>query len=790
MLIITTAQKDPKIIDAILRQVLPYVDTPHRVEPFTGTLPNLAEGEVLLGMGAPVLDALKASGAVPDIKRNTSLNSAREKAYPYRSGHVMMTYDPFVATVDPAMEPNIVWDVRLACRFHDTGTLEPPLGDYLWVPDFGSVVDYVNKEHKRTGKPVAVAPDLETIGLDWLHPGNDERPPARIVTISFTCREGMAQVYRVPESGQLPSHVWEQVNWLLTSEKVNSVGANLKFDANWMEHHWKIRVANQRADTMLIGSLINENRSNSLNLHAKVYTTLGGYDTALNSSFDKSRMDLALEADPDTFLTYAGGDTDACLRTYNRMRPQLINDKRLTAFYTQLLQPSAKVFQKMEQRGMVVDLDRYKELKHEVKADIDRLTEDALEMLPRRLRYKYADNLSLGRPVVLRDFMFSPLGLNLKPQMMTEKSKEPSTAMEHLEMFHDHPEAKVFVDVMRELNSAKKTMSTYIVGFLKHLRADGRFHPTYMLHRGDYDGGDSGAVTGRTSAKDPAVQTIPKHTRWAKALRSVYVCPPGMAILKLDYSQGELRVTACVANEKSMIQTYRKGIDLHLRTGALVNDITLEQALALKASKDPKDKDFIARVRQGGKAGNFGLIYGMSAAGFQNYARVAYGVTLTMTEAEKFRNAFFAEYPGLLDWHEQYRQIAHLHGHVRSPLGRIRHLPLINSRDRGLRAESERQAINSPIQSCLSDMMQWAMVELDRRYPDLWIFSMTHDDLGMYVPEDEVTEWAIRCRDVLQNLPLHKLGWNPPLTFVADAEASHTNLSECRELDLDLAKAA
>jgi len=52
-------------------------------------------------------------------------------------------------------------------------------------------------------------------------------------------------------------------------------------------------------------------------------------------------------------------------------------------------------------------------------------------------------------------------------------------------MFADVPEAKEFVAVIREDSSIMKTYDTYVVGFLEHLRSDGRFHPTYFLYVGD-----------------------------------------------------------------------------------------------------------------------------------------------------------------------------------------------------------------------------------------------------------------------------------------------------------------
>jgi len=385
--------------------------------------------------------------------------------------------------------------------------------------------------------------------------------------------------------------------------------------------------------------------------------------------------------------------------------------------------------------------------------------------------------------------LFTPNGLDLEPMMFTEKTKEPSTAMDHLEMLEmenpQNSDLHEFVEAMRSHNSATKTMSTYIIGFQKHIRSDGKFHPSYMMYKGDYGGNDegdeSGANTGRTSAKDPAYQTIPKHTKWAKPLRTVYIPPPGYAILKLDSSQGEVRVTACVANEKTMLNAYKSGMDLHAITAAKLNNMTLEEFFAL--SQEVQDE-----LRFGGKAGNFGLIYGMGAAGFVAYARNTYGVVLTLEQAQDFHESFFELYTGLHPWHDESKAFARKHGYVRNPLGRIRHLPLINSKMSDIRAQAERQSINSPVQSCLSDMMLLAMVEIDRRYPDLWMFGMTHDEVQTYVPVDDVMEWASRLKEVMENLPLHEFGWNPPLKFVADAEASEVNLAVCKKLKF--AKAA
>lgn len=781
MLRIVTGNKNVQLVKAVFVPALQGCQ--YKFEPLGDGIPKASIGDTIVMCGGAAVKLLQKQGLVP---KGRTVNSLREKLWPHPDGgEIMVTYDPGLTNREIDKLALCQWDMKLAGRYDLFGTLKPNTGSYVYVDHFNAAIRHIRDGYESSGgKPIRISLDLETVGLDPFAKPTDDHPGGRIVTISITYKHGQADVYRVP-AGEIPEEVRKQIKLICTSPKVMLVGANLKFDILWMFVHWGIWVTNQKFDTTLVGSLLDENTSNSLNMHAKLRTVMGGYDDDFNARFDKSRMDVALETDPESFLTYSGGDTDACLRVYDNMRKELLRDKALTNFYVKLLQPASMVFAKLEHRGVVVDREQYEKIKKKVKAAEEDLHNGLKSMLPRKLRIKYRDDLKMSRPVILREYLFTNKGLGLKPIMFTPKEKAPSTSLEHLEeLLHQQPseDLQMFVDGMREWGSAKKTLSTYVTGFMKHIRADGKFHPSYMLFRGSYGDkdDDSGTVSGRLSAKDPAWQTLPKHTIWARILRTVYKPPPGFAILKLDYSQGELRVTACVANEPTMIDTYKQGLDLHLRTGAMVNDIEFEVALQMLAEKHSD----IKIIRQGGKAGNFGLIYGMGAEGFQKYARVTYGVHWSLDKCERVRNQFFSQYPKLTDWHKEYKKLAALHGAVRSPLGRVRHLPLIKSPYSDVRAAAQRQAINSPIQSTLSDMMLLAMVEIDKRYPQLWMFGMTHDEVQMYVPEGEVEQWAVRVKDVMENLPLHEFNWSPQLSFPVDAEASVESLAECKSLEL------
>jgi len=371
--------------------------------------------------------------------------------------------------------------------------------------------------------------------------------------------------------------------------------------------------------------------------------------------------------------------------------------------------------------------------------------------------------------------MFSELGLNLEPKLFTPKTGDPQVTLEHFQLFNEHEEAKAFIKLMEEYGSAHKTITTYIDGFLKHLRADGKFHPSYFLFHGGYEDKEGGTDTGRTSAKDPAIQTNPKHTKWAKLLRKGYIAPPGYVIVSADYSQAELRVMAVLSQCKRMLTAYSKGIDLHAVTAASMMGITLQQFFNLPV-KERKE------ARQKAKAVNFGLIYKMSPQGLVLYAKNAYGVELTLEEATIYWSNFLErDYPEVQTYHGVQEDIVREFKFVESPLGRIRHLPLIDSPDKEISSKAVRNAINSPTQGTASDLTMLSMVEIDRQYK-MCLFMMVHDNIAAYVPEDEVEINAVRMKNVMENLPLDKLfGWNPSIPFTVDVEYG-PNLADLTEI--------
>lgn len=751
----------------------------------TGDAPG---GALTLVMGSTLFKTMQTRGFLP---KNRTIDSCRGQVFQGSFGKFMVTFDPGLQNLQADAYQQIIWDIRLVKRFAKSGSLKPILGKYRWTEDFSELIEKIEEMYEKTGEAVDVAVDTETMDL-WPWYAHEHK---EIVTVQASCEEGTADVvYTRGMDPKLKSQFIVQLKWLLTSRKVKIKGANWKYDAVWLYVHWGIECTNFTMDTTAVGSLLNENRSNSLKWHIKEHCDdLGGYDDEMKSTYDMGHMELIPKG---PLLNYAAPDADGTLRVSNIFRKKLSEERLLQRFYVKLLHPALKAYEKVERRGVYIDAEKIATLRSYAVGYIAERDKKLLSMLSPRLRAKYAEKIQdqkdngkapITSAMLLDHFFDKSLGMGLKPRLLTEKSQKPSTAHEHLVMFADNAEAAPFVNLMDEVNQARKTVGTFIDGFMKHRRPDGYFHPTYMLFNGEmYDDGsnDGGTVTGRLSCKGPALQTLSKHSDWGKRIRQCFTAPDGKICWEFDFSQGELRIAACDADETKMIEAYKQGIDVHAITGSTFAGCTVQELLALKKfDKGTEEKLKFEKYRQRGKHANFGMIFEISADGFQVYCRRK-ELHITVQEAGEYLEKFFETWPRLRPWQSESKAFARQHGVSVSPLGRIRHLPLIRSRDGYIRSSAERQAINAKIQSTLSDLCIWAVSFVEEELGDkAGVVGTTHDSMYGYCdPADAV--WLLpRIREIMLGLPYREVfGWEPALTFPVDCKVG-PNMAEMSEIE-------
>ena len=164
--------------------------------------------------------------------------------------------------------------------------------------------------------------------------------------------------------------------------------------------------------------------------------------------------------------------------------------------------------------------------------------------------------------------------------------------------------------------------------------------------------------------------------------------------MAVDYSQIELRIIAALSEDKSMIEAFSKGVDIHTATASKVfmtpvNEITREQ-------------------RSQAKAVNFGIIYGQSAFG------LAQNLNISRKEAKGIIDNYFEEYPTIKKYMENVVASAREKGYVKRVLDRRRYLPDINSTNAIVRGYAERNAINAPIQGSAADVIKLAMIAVQK----------------------------------------------------------------------------
>lgn len=209
-----------------------------------------------------------------------------------------------------------------------------------------------------------------------------------------------------------------------------------------------------------------------------------------------------------------------------------------------------------------------------------------------------------------------------------------------------------------------------------------------------------------------------------------------------------------------MLYLYKSGADIHTATAASVLGIPESQV-----TKDDRKK---------AKAVNFGFVYGMGWRKFIKTAFEKYGAVFTEDEARAVREAFFEHFAGLQPWHARQRRLVHKYGRVQSPIGRIRHLPDIYSPDEAVRAEAERQAINSPVQSFGSDMAVLSMVEINKKFRKLGVeghcIGLVHDAINFEIRDDHVAKALPIIKDTMEDVePLRrKFGVHVDVPIIAD----------------------
>jgi len=679
--------------------------------------------DAILGMGNEALFVLTGHSGIMKWRGQES----DRKGVP-----VICTISPAMIDHNPSHDKTLAADIRALHRAVSGENVEGVVPSRIRVARSSETLLDL---HSDLANAQAVAFDLETTGFD------EFASDAAIVTIALTTlHEGNdKRCWAVPLWHKNSPWVdrWQDVVQDISAGMCTvpvRIGHNAKFDCRWLAHFDAPVPAN--FDTMLAAHMINENRSKSLKNLARIELDAPQWDIEIKAARKVPWYEQHKLSD---ILKYNGLDTWHTMSLYQLYVGQLGEDERVSSLFKNLIMPASQSLVHIERRGVYVDREKLDYGYQEAARTLSSIESRLLTYVPTSPPHEVNWNPSN----FLRWLLFEYLELPVLERGKTGPSVSESVMSK---LAQDHPIAQLLLERV----GWQKNMSSFFKPYQELVDDESRIRTTFKLAgtvTGRLSSGkaDSDKVTGSRSSqlRGCNLQQVPRDP----LVRGIFGAAPGWTFIEADYSQVELRIAAEIANERNMLGLYSRGEDIHMRmamrmTGKPASEVTKEE-------------------RKKAKAVNFGFLYGMGWRKFIETAWNNYGVVVDEYEAQAARSSFFDEFPDLLPWHARQRRLAHKYKRVQTPLGRIRHLPDIDSRIPGVVAEAERQAINSPVQGMASDLCLLSLVVLDRQFRKKGLkaapIGTVHDAINFECPDDELLTVIPMIKDVMENPPTQRL---------------------------------
>ena len=680
-------------------------------------------------------DLLKAYGSLDGVYANVaSITKAKLKAsLEAHEADARVSYE--LVTLRDDLE--IAWDLP-KLRYGDPDV--PELQRLFTELEFHRMLD-----QWRSAMPVAVVarelstvttrPALEAlvaeargtkslaIDLELTRP-----EPLRAEVIGLSLSTGAGKGAYVPISHRYLG-VPKQLSWaevkevlqpLLVDPDVQKAGHDLKHTELVLGlPQYGATLSGPTFDTMLAGYLLDPEASSTLTDTAqrelKVQLPIFGAVAAATPDKPKAKRPsgpaLFDELEIERATPFAATKVETIARLAEGFAPRL-ETEGMSALFRDVEMPLSHVLLDMERTGVLVDIAQL--------AVIGKRAEAELVALEARAKTLAGRDFSIRSRDQLETILFDELELPVLKRTPKGGRSTDASVLEELAEQHELPR------VINEYREIDKLKGTYVDALPRVV--DPRTHRIHTTYE------QAVAATGRLSSRDPNLQNIPIRTALGREIRSAFVAPPGHVILAADYSQVELRLLAHLSGDPKLVEAFRAGEDIHLRTASLIFDVAPEAVTK--------------EMRNQAKTINFGVIYGMGEVALAKQTGVS------RPDAARFIEAYFARYEGVRTFMDRTILKANQDQSVRTLLGRRRFLPNLHSANRILRAEAERLAKNTPIQGTAADLMKVAMVKLVKegvlaKLPGVKMILTVHDELVFEVPIGLENETGDRVRETM-----------------------------------------
>ena len=612
---------------------------------------------------------------------------------------LVLTHHPMkpLYTGNPETEEEIVTALKVAKSLINQAStrLQPP-----------TVTTIRTLEELQTALPLILANteygvDCETTGV------NIEQD--RVLTIGLSNRIQTYGIIVKPDMIPILQTIFTQIG---------VVGQHSKFDVQ-MLRKLGVDVKKVIFDDMLAHYVLDPLGSHGLDSMSLKYlgTSFSKSDIAYDELYKDGITDAILEilvvrGAQDAFLHYALKEI---------FSPQ-IESQGFHKYYYDLLLPISEMLTEMEYNGILIDKDKLYEVEVSLDYQLKSVGADFLKepIIIDYLKKEKLETLNLRSPKQMSTLLY-------KYMKIPQEGKSKTTDREYLEFVNQGLQNPV-IEKLLQYRNLTKLRDTYVKGIRKVLdqSKSGRIHVDYH---------QTTTITGRLSASNPNLQTIPKIVGHAHDIRQVFVASPGYTIVEMDFRQLEFRVWAHLSRDKNMIQMIDSGKDIHVQVAADVFNKPEDQVT--------EEERYMAKYL------DFGLIYGRGIKSVSQQFKV------TLDRAQKLKDDFFRAFPEATLWLQQAATFGLKNKYVSTPFGRK--IPVeFNPQDENLVAAARRHAVNYPIQGTAADITNLTGVFAHRLITQAGltcrILLNVHDALYWEVQEDQIDQLKQLCLQAIQEI--------------------------------------
>lgn len=388
---------------------------------------------------------------------------------------------------------------------------------------------------------------------------------------------------------------------------------------------------------------------------------------------------------------------------FERQQKKLENLPRIREIAEKLDFPMSLVLFKMEKAGVEICPEIFAKMSVEFASEISKIEKEIFEIAGREF--------NVASPLQLSKVLFEDLSL---PTKGIKKSKNGfSTGQKELDKLREYSPIIEKIEQFREFSKLK---STYVDALPKLADEKNRIHSNFA---------QDVTTTGRLSSSNPNLQNIPIRSELGRRIREGFVAKKGNLLVSADYSQFELRLAAVLANDKPLIETFEKDLDIHAKTASEVFGVPIDEV--------SKEQRRVAKII------NFSVLYGVGAHNLSGTIGVGF------YEAKKYIEEYFNAHKPIRELMDNTLKKAQDEGFVETFFGRRRPMPDIKSSNFMIREMAKRAAQNMPIQGTEADLMKRAMLAVDEKIVKAGLgeqILQIHDSILVEVPAENAENVA------------------------------------------------